>query len=278
MNIRHNKGIDCISTHSKYNFANEPISEYIRKLSPRKKSVLTVAASGDHILNAVSLGAEDVVAFDSNQEALLFSEIKIVACSILSHDQFFHYFTERNDRDKFMNLIAHKLTKKCLDYLRNKRPSLHPDNYEDIHKNNLYTSKSGYKKLQDRLKNVNVEFLHSNIVDLPELLGNRQFDYGMTSNISDYVGSLGLEKKGLHRPHAPKSEQEVEGGYLSHVITSLMNNVGVMQAVLNLWGAHPYAPDRSYPKEETRKFIHDMGFPSRIINLGKSKSVVTMER
>ena len=59
-----------------YSFTTENIAGYFEYLDFTNKNVLTVAASGDHIINAFYKGAEEVYGFDINYLALIFTELK----------------------------------------------------------------------------------------------------------------------------------------------------------------------------------------------------------
>ena len=49
-----------------YSFTTENISGYFNYLDFKNKNVLTVSASGDHIINAFYKGARSVTGFDIN--------------------------------------------------------------------------------------------------------------------------------------------------------------------------------------------------------------------
>lgn len=75
-----------------YSFTTENIARYFEYLDFKNKTVLTVAASGDHIINAFYKGANKVYGFDINYIALIFTELKLVALQNLEYEEFLHFF------------------------------------------------------------------------------------------------------------------------------------------------------------------------------------------
>ena len=69
---------------------NEPIAQYYNIFPIKNGRVLTVASSGDHILQAVCNGANIIDAFDNNKIALYFTKLKIAAVKALNQDEFFY--------------------------------------------------------------------------------------------------------------------------------------------------------------------------------------------
>ena len=95
---------------SKYNMiyqhTNEELDYYMSKFPIRDGKVLTVAASGDQTLQAISLGAREVTTFDINKFTYYFTYLKYVASCVLEYDEFikyFGYFTLANNN--FHNLV-----------------------------------------------------------------------------------------------------------------------------------------------------------------------------
>mgnify|MGYP004507035877 CR=1 FL=1 len=109
-----------------YSFTTENISGYFDYLNFFNKDILTVAASGDHIINAFYKGAKEVYGFDINYLALVFTELKLVALQNLEFEEFLKFFMINEEDDV-------KKSRKVLDY----------DIYEE--KIKKYLSKSGSK-------------------------------------------------------------------------------------------------------------------------------------
>ena len=109
-----------------YSFTTENISGYFDYLNFFNKDILTVAASGDHIINAFYKGAKEVYGFDINYLALVFTELKMVDLQKLEFEEFLKFFMINEEDDV-------KKSRKVLDY----------DIYEE--KIKKYLSKSGSK-------------------------------------------------------------------------------------------------------------------------------------
>lgn len=68
------------------------IMDYYKKLGVKNKRVLTIAGSGDQIINAYFYGAKDVVGFDLNRLVRYFVEVKFAAIQIFSYAEFLRFF------------------------------------------------------------------------------------------------------------------------------------------------------------------------------------------
>ena len=93
-----------------YSFTTENISGYFNYLDFKNKNVLTVSASGDHIINAFYKGARSVTGFDINYLALVFTELKLIAIQELSYKQFLEIFliNDINNISKNLNALNYK--------------------------------------------------------------------------------------------------------------------------------------------------------------------------
>lgn len=76
-----------------YRFTNEKINEYQKYLENRKK-VLTVTASGDHILNSVLAGTKEIDSYDISRFPRYFFELKKAAILSLSKEEYLQFFVE----------------------------------------------------------------------------------------------------------------------------------------------------------------------------------------
>ncbi len=80
-----------------YPFTTENLAGYLPGLSLQGKRVLTVSASGDHVLNAWMFGAKDVQAFDLNLASRHYTELKLAALQTLDRRAFIDFFTREGD-------------------------------------------------------------------------------------------------------------------------------------------------------------------------------------
>lgn len=69
----------------------ENIAGILEGLDIKGKKVLSVAGSGDQMLNAYYHGAEEVSIFDINPLAAAQAELKLVAAQKLDYNEFYHF-------------------------------------------------------------------------------------------------------------------------------------------------------------------------------------------
>ena len=77
---------------SMYIYATEMVRHYYRRVGLKGQRVLTVAGSGDQVLNAYLMGARDVTGFDLSTKALLMTRLKIAAVRTCSYQEFLDFF------------------------------------------------------------------------------------------------------------------------------------------------------------------------------------------
>ena len=75
-----------------YGVTNEALSEYYKYFPIEGRNVLTIASSGDHILEAMRYNASKIYAFDKNRFAIYMSKLKVAAVKALSYEEFIKYF------------------------------------------------------------------------------------------------------------------------------------------------------------------------------------------
>ena len=94
-----------------YSFTTENIAGYFEYLNLENKTILTVAGSGDHIINAFFKGAKKVYGFDINYLALIYTELKLVAMQNLGYKEFLNFFmiNEENNIRKNKNALNYKI-------------------------------------------------------------------------------------------------------------------------------------------------------------------------
>lgn len=96
-----------------YSFTTENIAGYYELLDFNNKNILTVAASGDHIINAFFKAANRVTGFDINYLALIYTELKLVALQTLEYEEFLSFFmiNEKDDINKNKNALNFSIYK-----------------------------------------------------------------------------------------------------------------------------------------------------------------------
>lgn len=201
-----------------YSFTTENIAGYFECLEFTDKSILTVSASGDHIINAFYKGAKTVIGFDINYLALIFTELKLVALEQLNYEEFLQFFmiNEKNDikRNKsaldykvYVNRLRKYLSKDVSEYwnmiyrkfnnngyeLRNSYifNNKYDNNNVKISSNIYLKSELGYNKAKEEVIKKEIILLNFNYRDINLNLPNlANYDIILMSNISDYIQNL----------------------------------------------------------------------------------------
>lgn len=202
-----------------YSFTTENISGYFKSLNFLNKNILTVAASGDHIINAIYCGAKNVVGFDVNYLALIFSELKLIALENLKYDEFLEFFliNEKNDIDKNKKTLSYEIYfnklrkhlsnngKEGLDILyknfnnngyelRNSYifNNKYDNNYLKIFSNLYLKNEVEFEKAKEKIKNKEIILINSNYKDINanKLPKQETYDIILMSNISDYIKDI----------------------------------------------------------------------------------------
>lgn len=202
-----------------YSFTTENIAGYFPYLNFEDKDILTVSASGDHIINAFYKGAKSVIGFDINYLALIFTELKLVALQNLKYKEFLQFFmiNENDNINKNINVLNYALYKDKLrrdltdsaiqfwdkiykDFNNNgyKLRNSHIfnnkyDNNEVKLNSNLYLkSEIDYNIAKENIKQKEIILINSNYKDINKLgLSNIiSCDIVLMSNISDYIKNI----------------------------------------------------------------------------------------
>lgn len=190
-----------------YSLATEDIRGYSAELgSP--KTYLTIGASGDQILNAVKLGAERIDAFDLNRLSKRQCAQKVSAAQVLSRDDLFRYFSSF-DENLFESFNGKLLEEDRIfwdtlyDFKGESEISkLYPYDKlsrEKVFAFNSYLDEDGYKEFQDRLKNVEINYIDADFYSLNKHLKDNTYDAMNFSNIYEYLnyGRKVSEEKAL---------------------------------------------------------------------------------
>ncbi len=204
-----------------YSFTTENIAGYFEYLNFTDKNILTVSASGDHIINAFYKGAKTVIGFDINYLALIFTELKLVALEQLEYEEFLRFFmiNEKDDIDKNKNALDYEiysnrlkkyLSKNVLEYWDMIYQNFNNNGYEvrnsyifnnkydnnniKINSNLYLKSEFDYNIAKEKIRekeiiliNSNYKDININCHDLPNL---ENCDIILMSNISDYIKNL----------------------------------------------------------------------------------------
>jgi len=281
-------------------FTNQNIAEYMEELATNKKSVLCVAASGDYLINTALLGTENITAFDANPRTLYYTELKLMALRTLPRDKFIKFLTS-----DFLNIEIYKSFKKLLSP---QTQEFWDKTYEKLHKNqnridhystffsdergvfcyshhlrasrnyitgaysyvskNIYFKPENYEKAQEAVKNLTVEFLHTDVSALPKEIGNKKFDLALLSNIEGFT-------KGGH--WNGKFDLERFKTFFDTNVKPLTKNCKVIQAAHHwgdVWTEGIYLTKQKPIAEECVQYAQGKGFKnSRLLEFSPESLV-----
>jgi len=186
-----------------YLFTTENISGYMNDIDLTGKKIVTVTGSTDHIINAILMGANEILTFDINPLAKYYMDLKLAAILKLSLKDFLDFLLYDTDKSFDYNIInnldmdleskrfwLNKLEENNKDGLKLKYSGLFNIKYFDFQNkidNNLYLKKESYDIIKSRLVNVKINFVSTNIVDLKL---TKKYDYMFLSNVSDYINTF----------------------------------------------------------------------------------------
>ena len=123
-----------------YIYATEMVGSYYTKIGVQNKRVLTIAGSGDQVLNAYTLGAREVVGFDVNIRSFFMTQLKIVAVQTLTLKEFLVFFGEKKPNTGF----SYKIYQKVRSSLERKSRLFFDRVYKKFHNNGLKMVQSEY--------------------------------------------------------------------------------------------------------------------------------------
>ena len=214
---------------SVYPFTNENLRAYLPTLDLKGKDVLTVAASGDQTLNMALLGAKNIDCFDITRFAYYWLELKKAGIMTLSYDNFMNHFVGNilNSKNKNYKTMRKELapdTQRFWDeiYPKINKRFFNPHRFSEVYetglikKRNLYLDNNNYDELKKKLSIVNLNFIHSNLLELPQET-KKKYDAIFTSNIYD------------HLVHYPKREYK---NFCENDIRALLKEHGIAQIIL----------------------------------------------
>lgn len=210
-----------------YPFSNEVLTETLKDFNFNNKKCMTVLGSSDQALDMYLRGASNVTAFDINQFTKYYFYLKKAALlSKISIDEYINFFYPYNVWGEFNhNSLNFKTFSKIVQYLSGDYltfwstlferfcPITLSDNFfaNDIPnmkclKDTIgYLNNDAYYKLADMIKDIDIDFNHTNIRDLPSKI-SQKVDYIYLSNIMQYTREIYSEIK----LKAPKDPSKIE--------------------------------------------------------------------
>ena len=182
-----------------YVFTNEYLNGYIPAFNLTDKKVLAPTASGDHAFNIAMQKPESITCFDINRLAKYWMEFKKASIMTLSFNEFKKLFINDFDKDlQFFDKIKEGLAPEMAyfwEQVTKSKTSKHSlfkeaSYVKDHYKYNSYMQNAAnYKKLKNILHDTDINYVNSDILELPTNLKGKKFDNVFTSNICDYIYS-----------------------------------------------------------------------------------------
>ena len=149
-----------------YPFTTEMISGYFKEIDFKDKTVLTVGSSSDQAFNALLLGAKKIKVYDINVNTAKFGKIKK---DIILNSS--------SRIEMYQQVLSFKGIPQSKDVF----------SIESLYRMNSYmSSEENFKKLQQILKNSNIEYTLGDLTKLDNL-DNEIFDIIITSNALQYI-------------------------------------------------------------------------------------------
>ena len=190
---------------SSFMTTNEYLELYFPKFSIDNGKVLTVASSGDHVLQSIKEGAKDIHAFDYNPFQLYVTKLKVASCLALDCKQFRNYYYN-DDRRGYFRLDYYRIVRDYLDeYSRKFWDTMYligdfEKNFESfiilgnswhsiVDPKGFYMNSDNYYITKNNIDKVNFCYYNSDLFDILKFIPKDiKFDGVLFSNIYDWLG------------------------------------------------------------------------------------------
>lgn len=208
--LRKNKGAgQHFTEYSRfYIFTNEDLANIFMQMDLRNvNSALCPTASGDHALNLAYYGVKNIDTFDCNRVAEYYAKFKEVAVASLSYEYYqkmmLHTYVLNNkliQKEVIASLpdVYRKFWEEVLYFIDDTKKEnrgifeltrLEGEGCRSSY--NIYQrSKEDYEKLQRNLRDTKITFNISDIKEVPDLFGKK--DFITFSNILEYRRKFGI--------------------------------------------------------------------------------------
>ena len=177
------------------------------------KTALLPTSSGDHQLEAILKGITDITNYDINKLAKYFAKLKFAAIKSLKKDEYIKYMYEDilnkeilsyikdyldDNTYQYWNELFTKCTKDDIYFRLFKKMGIYSKNGEVI--NNIdfskycalnfcsYLEEDNYKKVQEKLDSVKMNYIDSDILEIKEKL-DRNYDFINLTNIHQNINT-----------------------------------------------------------------------------------------
>ena len=206
-----------------YLYGTEMISGYYSRIGLKNKKVLTVAGSGDPIINACFYGAKEVIGFDINTLSQFICDLKWQAVKTFSYNEFLDFFGSEKKQGSFnynkycmvrkkLGVKARQFFDALYEYFKFKGKKirnsvfLHKRSYTyavipPLKVNSYLRNEKNYLKARKELNKAKLIFIRADITKIAskkELKGTK-FDVINLSNVPNYFVNA-LNKQGTNDP------------------------------------------------------------------------------
>ena len=211
-------------------FTNEKTQKNNMGIDYNDKKVLTVCSSGDHVLNSILWGADDVDCFDINVLTKYYLDLKIAALKCLTSKEYILFFAgglcatdAKFNSDKF-SYIKELLREESLffwdelfkryEHNKNVISKLITSNFSL--ENIGYLQEDNYELLQRKIEGKNTMFIHSNLLNLPSDV-NDKYDIIHLSNIPDYSADIFLGDSSGNLTYTIRDKEIARDSYVNFI-------------------------------------------------------------
>lgn len=179
-----------------YQHATEDMRSYYKAFD-KVERFLTIGASGDQLLNAVSMGAKKIDVFDKNCLSKRGCALKVASVKTLSNKDLIAYFFSH--RNNLYQRVSPKLTEEDLTYWNSVYDILSESEiqarlfaYRYLGQNiirsiNPYLDDENYALLKDQLEDVEINYIDAPLEALGEKIQGKEYDAINLSNIYEYI-------------------------------------------------------------------------------------------
>lgn len=195
-----------------YQNTTENIKSYMPFLKGNYQKALLPTSSGDHQIEAVLDGISEITCYDLNRLARYFTELKFGAIKSLTLEEFIYFMYEdmlnKDVFNSFKNYLSEDVTtfweelyqhcsivnirSNLFRYLgcNNKKHSIKGIHFSRYCAENFtrYLEKTNYRLVQERLEETKIQYIESNLLDLPKFL-EEKYDLINLTNIYEFINN-----------------------------------------------------------------------------------------
>lgn len=218
---KRNRVYDNMQEYSRiYQNTTENIKAYQPFLETTPTKALLPTASGDHQLESILAGYQEIISYDLNRLAKYFTELKFTAIKSLNREEYLHFMYQKMLDEEYFNYFKNNLPKNTLDfwtelYRRCGRIAICDELFRNlgIKYNSDYLKKvrfskycadnftntlqeSNYKIIKDRLPKTKITYIDSDILELANTLDVKdKYSLINLTNIYEFINRYAQEDR-----------------------------------------------------------------------------------